>query len=756
MTNPAGGMNLGTAYGSVVIRNNISDAMAQARRDFDVGLHQIGRSMQRTGDMVAGFGQNLTAFTAPIIAMGGFGVKIAGDFEATLTEIQARTGSTASEMEAIRQKTLQLGADTVFSSSNAADSFLQLLTAGLSVDEAMGTIDATMTAAAASGESLGRTADLVTNVMSAFALEADDVSGVIDSISRAAASSPASMSEIGESLQAVGGLATSFGMDVDETAAVMAIFAQNGIRGAEAGTQLRSMLLNMNRDTEQTQSAWATLGTSMYDAEGNMRDLDKVFGEIGVAMDDMTDAQKTKLISDLAGSYGLIGFNAMLASDGIVEMQSGMATQATASEVAEARMSTFNGVITSLIGSVETLAITALTPFMNNVLRPLAEQLITVVNGFTDWVSENEGLVQIILTLGGTLLAIGPILWLAGTLFSALGAAIALAFAPITLLSVAFLALMAAVHFGYEGGIPQMLMDASSAAQMLVIMFGMFLQHAVEEITRVINDMISAVTDVITGIRDWISANSELMLALFAFSILMMTSSGSAIAFEVAMKAVRLAMIAVNTVTWLLSGGWALLTGAVGLLTGGVGLATTGIAGMAITMMGAIAPILAVGAAIAAVIAKIHEFNEQVQAAASASHAAIGGDIASGAISDQQLADASFNAVSAEFGGGFVGDLAARLMYNNVAQGAKTGSFHLVDTRRATGGMVHNNMPYLVGEEGPELFVPDGSGHIVPNGAMGSGVNISGVTVYANDYAGGQQAAQGFVDELTHLMRSQS
>jgi len=429
------GVNLGTAHGKVIITTNASDAMGQAENQIRSGVRNITASLQGIGQGMQQIGGDILKLTSPFLAFTGTGIKAASDFDASLTEIAARTGLTGDSLETVRQQALQLGADTVFSSQQAADAYLQLLTAGLDVEQAMSTLPNVLTAAAASGEDLGLTADLVTNIMSSFKLEADETATIVEALSRAAASSPATMSDLGFALQDAGGIASSFGLSVEDTAGLFAIFAQQGIRGSEAATQLRSMLAAMTSQTGKTQDVWAELGTSMFDAEGNMRNMDAILNDIRIGLDGMADEDRNRIVKQLAGSYGLVGFEALLASDGIDAMKATMDSQSSASEVAEARMGTFQGSLNSLMGSIQTLQIEALTPFMNQTLTPLIQRITDVINTVTDWVSKNPELTSSIIGVGlivalfaGGLVVLGTVI---STVTSAISTLLTAALSPL-------------------------------------------------------------------------------------------------------------------------------------------------------------------------------------------------------------------------------------------------------------------------------------------------------------------------------------
>jgi TP901 family phage tail tape measure protein len=416
------GAVLGNAVGYVDINTSgVSTNLNRAKQDFNNFIGQTGSMMQSWGASIAGFGQNLTLWTAPVALAVGTGLNLAADFDSVLTEIQARTGLTAEAMEQVRTVALQMGADTAFSSQQAADAFLNLLTAGLSVEEALTILPSVLDAAAAGSIGLAQAADFTTSIMASFQLSAEQATSVIDAMAQASGASPATMQEMGAALNEVGSVAVRFGLDVSETSAILAIFAQNGLRGVNAGTNLRAMLTQLSESVSTYPADWAALNTSLYDAQGNMRDLDVVIAEMRVGLEALPVEQQNLIMQHLAGTFGITGLNALLASDGIATMQGTMAEQATAAEVATAMMDTFKMTIDSLMGTVQAFWVTVLTPFMNNVLKPLANQVIGIVNGMTAWAAANEPLVQIMMTMLTGLIALGPTLMLVGRGIQLLG-----------------------------------------------------------------------------------------------------------------------------------------------------------------------------------------------------------------------------------------------------------------------------------------------------------------------------------------------
>jgi len=436
--NPGGGgFDLGSAHGRIIIAFDGS-GIKQAQQQMDGAFQNIGRGISSIGGQFQQVGAQMTLLTAPIIAFGAQGVQAAARFEDALKEIEVRAGLTTDQMESVRSKALEIGRDTQFSAGQGVEAFLQLLTAGQSVEEAFLTIDSVIMGAAASGEELGFVSDGLTDIMAALNLRVEDVGGVVQAMSDAAASSSAEFSDLVMGFQNLGGAASQFNIPMREQAAILALFSENGIKGAEAGTQLRSMLRAMSADTDRTQGAWQRLGTSMFDATGAARPLGDVMEDIRAGLAGMTDEQRTRTIQDLAGSFGQLGLIALTSGDSIEDMMSMMSQGADVADVAAARMDTFSGAIAFLRGSIETFQINTLTPFLNDVLRPLVMRVAELINAFDAWGQENPalrntivGLVAAVTTLGPAMIGIGTILKVVGPLLGGFGTVLGIIASPI-------------------------------------------------------------------------------------------------------------------------------------------------------------------------------------------------------------------------------------------------------------------------------------------------------------------------------------
>lgn len=371
----------------------------------------VGKSIQNAGKGISSFGRSLTLLTAPLLAFGVQGTRVFSDFETVLAEIEARTGATGEQMDAVKKKALDMGAATAFSGTEAANAMLELLASGFSLEETFTALPAVLNAAAAGNLELGYTADVVTDALAMFNLAAEDSTRVVDALSAGAGASSADIDSLAQGLGNVGPIAAEFNLSIEDTVGILAAFSERGIKGAEAGTQLKSMLVSMTKTTPKVTGMWESLGIELFTATGAMRPLETIMNELSVAMDGMSDKERINTLKTLGGSYGQLGLSVLTSSDAMGDMNTLMAKQTDAATVAAARMDTLAGRTESFTGSIETLMINVLGPHIEDVVKPFIVQMTELVNGINEWVATNPELTSQIVKVSAALIALGPIMF---------------------------------------------------------------------------------------------------------------------------------------------------------------------------------------------------------------------------------------------------------------------------------------------------------------------------------------------------------
>jgi TP901 family phage tail tape measure protein len=445
--------NLGTARGTIEI-----DYRGSGVQQATQGLGQARRAATDSDEAIRKTGTGFTIAGAAIAGGLGLAINSAADFEKGLSGIQAVSGASAAEMEVVRKKALQLGADTAFSASDASSAIEELVKAGISIPDVMnGAADATVALAAAGGVDLPQAATIASNAMNQFGLSAKELPGIADKIAGAANASAIDVTDMGTSMAQVGAVAHLAGLSFDDTALAITAMGNAGIKGSDAGTSLKTMLSNLQPSTKKAAGVMKELGiitkdgsNQFYDAKGNVKSMADIAGVLQGALKGMSSAQKQAALQTMFGS------DAIRAAAVISEQGAGGMNKLTASinkvkaaDVAKTRLNNLSGQVEQLKGSTETLAIGLGSVFIP-ILNKIVGVLTNVVNWFTSLDSGTQKLIAI------TAAFVGGLLLFVGGLIKAVQAAQAMKVAmlalngtflanPITWVIIAIVALIAAI-----------------------------------------------------------------------------------------------------------------------------------------------------------------------------------------------------------------------------------------------------------------------------------------------------------------------
>lgn len=402
--------NLGTARGVIEIEYNGRGA-SQAQDD----LKQTRTSAENAGPSLDDAGRKAGLAGLAIGAGFALAAKSAADFEARMSAVGAVSGASEGELERLRAKALQLGADTSFSAGESASAIEELVKAGLSVEDVLnGAADATVSLAAAGEVSMPEAASIASNAMNQFGLSAEDMVSVVDNIAGASNASAIDVSDFGQSLSQVGAVANLAGANFEDTATAIALMGNAGIKGSDAGTSLKTMLMNLQPTTEKQIALFKELGivtedgkNKFYDAQGNLKSLADVSGILQSSLKGMTAAQKQATLETMFGSDA-IRAAAVLADQGAAgfDKMSASMNKVSAADVAAKRLDNFKGSFEALMGSVETLAIT-IGSMLLPALRKIVEALTSAANWFMSLnPAVQQGIVAFLGIVGASLLAL--------------------------------------------------------------------------------------------------------------------------------------------------------------------------------------------------------------------------------------------------------------------------------------------------------------------------------------------------------------
>lgn len=402
--------NMGTARGRIVIEYD------------DNGVRRFGQDMDRTNQrgrsaqsVFQGMSSGMGKAGLGIAAGFGLAVKSAADFEKVLSGIKAVTGASSQDMEQMRQKALQLGADTKFSASEAAQAMEELAKAGVSIPDILnGAADAAVNLAAAGGTDLKTAAELSANAMNQFALSAKDLPQVADLIAGAANASAIDVEEFGLSLKQVGAVAHLTGLNFKDTAVAIAILGNAGIKGSDAGTSLKTMLSNLVPHSGKARDEMKELGiitkkggNEFFDAAGKARPLAEISQVLQNALKNQTKEQKLATLNTLFGSDAIRAAAILTeqGADGFNKMAGAM-TKVKAADVAKTRMDNLSGSVEQLKGSFETMLI-KLGSGGQGPLKSLVDSLTKLVNGFNNLSNGTRQTITVIALSTGVFLLLG-------------------------------------------------------------------------------------------------------------------------------------------------------------------------------------------------------------------------------------------------------------------------------------------------------------------------------------------------------------
>ena len=248
-------------------------------------LEELGNKVTAVGDKLASIGSAMTTtVTAPIVAGFTAAVKTTGDFDAAMSKVQAVSGASADDMVLLRDKAKEMGETTKFSASESAEALNYMAMAGWKTEDMLGGIEGVMNLAAASGEDLGTTADIVTDALTAFGYSAEDSGRFADILAAAASNANTNVSMMGESFKYAAPVAGSLGYSAEDVAVALGLMANSGIKADQAGTSLRNMFNRMAKPTKESAAAMERLGLTLADDEGNMYSFREIMDQLRDSM----------------------------------------------------------------------------------------------------------------------------------------------------------------------------------------------------------------------------------------------------------------------------------------------------------------------------------------------------------------------------------------------------------------------------------------------------------------------------------------
>lgn len=304
------------------------------------------------------------------------------DFEAAMSQVQAISGSTQSDLTRLTAKAKEMGATTKFTAAESAEAFNYMAMAGWNAEQMMGGIEGILNLAAASGEDLGTTSDIVTDALTAFGLKASDATHFSDVLAQASSSANTDVGMMGETFKYVASMAGSLSYSIEDVALMTGLMANSGIKSTQAGTALNSVLTRLATNSSGAADAIAALGVNFYDSAGNARPLGTVMGELREATNGMNQEQKSSLANTVAGMEAQKGLLAILnaSEEDYNKLADAISNADGASKrMSDTMMDNLSGDITLFQSAVDGLKISLGERMSNSWLRDIVQWLTAQV-----------------------------------------------------------------------------------------------------------------------------------------------------------------------------------------------------------------------------------------------------------------------------------------------------------------------------------------------------------------------------------------
>lgn len=370
-------------------------------KGFQKGINTIGdiaqKGLQATSDILKG----------SMTAIGGLGlaaIKVGSDFESGMSKVAAISGASEQELSKLTEKAKYMGSTTKFSATESAAAFEYMAMAGWKTEDMLNGIEGIMNLAAASGEDLATTSDIVTDALTAFGMKANDAGHFSDILAQASSNANTNVGMMGETFKYVAPVAGALGYTAEDTALAIGLMANAGIKSSQAGTSLRSMMSRLTKPTKEVQIAMNKLGLSLTDDNGKMKSFNEVIKDLREGFSGLSEAEAAELASSLAGQEAMSGLLAIVnaSDDDFQKLERSIYNcDGAAAKMAETMSDNLQGQITILKSGLEGLGIS----LYENMQAPCMEIVKTAQEMIQELheAFDNGGLDGLVTTFGSIL-----------------------------------------------------------------------------------------------------------------------------------------------------------------------------------------------------------------------------------------------------------------------------------------------------------------------------------------------------------------
>ncbi|MCM1184437.1 MAG: phage tail tape measure protein [Roseburia sp.] len=384
---------------------------------------RAGKQLQRAGNMIASAGGALTkTVTLPIAGAATAAVKTAADFEASMSKVGAISNASAEDMAILTAKAKEMGATTSFSASESAEAMQYMAMAGWKTQDMTEGIAGIMNLAAASGEDLAATSDIVTDGLTAFGMAAKDSGRFADVMAAASSNANTNVALMGETFKYCASTAGAMGYSIEDISVAIGIMGNAGIKGSMAGTTLKNTIANLAKPSESQAALMERLGISLIKDNGEMKSFAEVMDNLRASFSGLSETEKAAAATTLAGKQSMAGLLTIVNAstedfDKLTAAING--SSGSAEEMAAKMLDNLNGQLTLLKSATEGIAIT-----IGNKLMPHIKTAVSWVQTAADYINNlSDAQTDNIIKWAGIAAAAGPAIMIFGKVVKGIGTA---------------------------------------------------------------------------------------------------------------------------------------------------------------------------------------------------------------------------------------------------------------------------------------------------------------------------------------------
>lgn len=723
------------------------------------GLKKGGSATKALGEGITDLGRSMTlGLTVPIVAAGGAATSVAAGFDDAMSQVQGALGGASEDMDGLRDLALQLGADTVFSATESAQAMVELAKGGLTEAQIKGgALAASMDLAAAGQLNLADAAATTVQMMGSFGLGAGDATRIANALAGAANASSADVSDLTQAMSQCSAQASLAGWSLEDTAAALALFADHGVKGSDAGTSLKTMLQRLAAPTDQAAEAIAAYGLNIRDSNGKMKDISGIADELTGKLGGLSDAERDAALQTIFGSDASRAAAILMqsGSEGLAKYIAATNDATAAETMASAQKGELSWALENMGGAVESASIafgTALAP----AITAVAGVIGNVAEAFASLPAGVQTAVAVVLAL---VAALGPLLMVVGSVvaalpaisegFAVLGGALAIPLAPAAAVVAAIAAVAAAIYAAwttsetFRAAVMAGVDAISSKVQEICAFLAPYVQAFLDQIVSTVQVAMDTLGPIVGAV----------LTVIVSTVVPILTSIMDTVAqvLAVILATVTNVMAAVSTV---IQGAWTLIQGIFQTVLGVILAVTTGDftmlqQGVTSIMQGTMAAINGVMQGILSIVSGAWN---AVKAVFIGVCNAVSGAIRGAFNGIKSVIDSTMNGAKSTVSGalsaisGFFAGLHLQFPHINLPHFSISGDFSLVPPSvpsisvswYRTGAIAMGASVVGIGEAGPEAVVPLSGREMDPYAdavarrlaARGAGAGTGGTTVY--------------------------